>query len=128
MSVRAVAVLQGDSPVKGTVEFVQDAKSHTPSPPTVTVKLIGLTPGNHGFHVHEFGDNTNGCITAGGHYNPNNHPHASPSDEKRHVGDLGNLVADASGKIEATFSDKQISLVGPHSIIGYVAFFAFGLD
>ena len=35
-----------------------------------------------------------------------------------HVGDLGNLVADASGTIKAKFSDHLISVVGPLSVLG----------
>ena len=36
----------------------------------------------------------------------------------RHIGDLGNVTADASGKAAINITDKLISLTGPHSIIG----------
>jgi Cu-Zn family superoxide dismutase len=31
----------------------------------VTGKITGLAAGLHGFHIHEFGDTTNGCMSTG---------------------------------------------------------------
>lgn len=87
-------------------------------PVTVTGEITGLAEGKHGFHVHEFGDNTNGCISAGPHFNPNKKEHGAPDAEIRHVGDLGNIVADGSGSAKINITDSLISLNGPNSIIG----------
>ncbi|ORZ40475.1 superoxide dismutase [Catenaria anguillulae PL171] len=65
--VKAVAVLRGDSGVTGTVTFTQESES---APVTVEATIHGLKPGQHGFHIHEFGDNTNGCVSAGPHLTP----------------------------------------------------------
>lgn len=54
--VRAVAVLRGEPGVQGTVFFTQESES---APTQIEVSLKGLKPGKHGFHIHEFGDNTN---------------------------------------------------------------------
>lgn len=86
--------------------------------------LAGLTPGEHGMHVHEKGDcSAADGMSAGGHFNPTAAPHGAVSDAKSHVGDFGNIVADKEGraaisiiKPAATLKDGPSSLVG-HSII-----------
>lgn len=111
---KAVAVLKGTSKVEGVVTLTQEDDG----PTTVNVRVTGLTPGRHGFHLHEFGDTTNGCISTGAHFNPNNMTHGAPEDEVRHAGDLGNIVANADGVAEATIVDNQIPLDGPNTVVG----------
>ncbi|XP_076884369.1 superoxide dismutase [Cu-Zn], chloroplastic-like [Bidens hawaiensis] len=111
---KAVAVLKGTSTVEGVVTLTQEDDG----PTTVNVKITGLTPGPHGFHLHEFGDTTNGCISTGPHFNPNGLAHGAPEDEIRHAGDLGNIIANADGVAEATIVDKQIPLSGPNAVVG----------
>jgi len=83
--------------------------------------LMGLTPGKHGFHVHTSGDVTSdGCNSTGSHYNPRNAPHGGPwsAINQRHVGDLGNVVANEQGIALVNIFDRVISLTGPESING----------
>uniref|UniRef100_A0A2Z4GT64 Superoxide dismutase [Cu-Zn] n=1 Tax=Cucurbita pepo TaxID=3663 RepID=A0A2Z4GT64_CUCPE len=111
---KAVAVLKGTSNVEGVVTLTQEDDG----PTTVNVRITGLTEGLHGFHLHEYGDTTNGCISTGPHFNPNKLTHGAPEDEIRHAGDLGNIVAKADGVAEATIVDNQIPLSGPNSVVG----------
>ncbi|KAG5897048.1 hypothetical protein JTB14_025864 [Gonioctena quinquepunctata] len=113
MPTKAVCVLNGE--VKGTIVFNQaDGKS----PVEVTGEITGLGKGLHGFHIHEFGDNTNGCISAGPHFNPLNKDHGGPTHDVRHIGDLGNVEAGDNGVAKVNIKDKLISLEGQYSIIG----------
>lgn len=114
--VRAVASLYPTkgSKVSGVVRFTQEGKRVH-----IVADVSGLTPGSHGFHVHEFGDTTaEDGTSAGGHYNPMKMPHAAPNAEMRHEGDLGNLVADESGHAHLDAYDSCLTLQGPDSIIG----------
>lgn len=64
----------------------------------VAATLAGLTPGEHGFHVHEAGDcSAPDASSAKGHFNPGGKPHGAQHEE-HHSGDMPNLVADANGK------------------------------
>jgi Cu-Zn family superoxide dismutase len=80
--------------------------------------MSGLKPGKHGFHIHEFGNLSNACITAGAHYNPFGKTHGGPNDEERHVGDLGNIEADQNGNAKFELVDSLIKLTGKYSVIG----------
>ena len=50
-------------------------------PYRITGELFNLSPGLHGFHVHELGDLSDNCAGAGGHYNPFGRNHGAPYDE-----------------------------------------------
>lgn len=112
----AIAVLnptQGNN-VSGIVKFtkVDDGVR-------IQAHIEGLTPGKHGFHVHQYGDlSAPDGTSAGGHFDPEGHQHGAPSDDMRHVGDLGNLEAGEDGHAHYDRVDTKIALSGEHSIIG----------
>jgi Cu-Zn family superoxide dismutase len=114
---KAVAVLHptAGNNLSGTVTFTQVADGVQ-----VRAEVTGLTPGNHGFHVHEFGDcSAADASSAGGHFNPTHKPHAGPDAPERHEGDMGNIQADATGKAKLEYVDHQISLTNDErSVIG----------
>ncbi|XP_075220760.1 superoxide dismutase [Cu-Zn]-like [Lycorma delicatula] len=109
---RAIAVLKGEA--NGNVTFVQVDDG----PVTATGIVVGLTKGKHGFHIHAKGDISGGCISTQGHFNPEKKNHGGPTDEIRHVGDLGNIYAEDNGIAQIAITDKVISLSGKNSIIG----------
>lgn len=110
---KAVCVLTGTAGVEGVVTFTQSGDG----PTKVSGDLKGLAAGKHGFHIHEFGDTTNGCMSTGPHFNPAGKDHGAPTNENRHAGDLGNVVATADGCV-FELEDVQIPLDGTNSIIG----------
>lgn len=82
----------------------------------ITGKIEGLEPGEHGFHIHEFGDLSSADgESAGAHFNPDGHKHGGPDDKERHAGDLGNVNAKANGTADVTIKAKGVKL---HFIIG----------
>jgi Cu-Zn family superoxide dismutase len=84
----------------------------------VHAEISGLTPGEHGFHIHEFGVWSADGMACGGHFNPTMQPHAGPDSPKRHVGDLGNVKANANGNATLDLDDRHLSFHGAHSILG----------
>lgn len=104
----AALMAKSGSSVAGWVRFEK-----TRAGLLVTAEVTGLTPNaKHAIHIHELGDITSpDGKSAGGHYNPEGHPHAGPAAAMRHAGDLGNLEADANGHAtyHRTFDDITIA-------------------
>ena len=75
----------------------------------------------HALHIHEYGNLSQGCMGAGGHYNPfgENHGWYKNHELHRHVGDLiNNVESDFKGRIKTSFFDNLVTLYGPYSVFG----------
>ncbi|XP_072050767.1 superoxide dismutase [Cu-Zn]-like [Amphiura filiformis] len=99
--------------IKGNASLKQEKSGQ--GPVIIKVNVEGIDKDSvlkHGFHVHELGDLTQGCTSAGSHFNPAGKNHGGPSDTERHVGDWGNVARSADGIITTQFEDKLTSLAG----------------
>ncbi len=79
----------------------------------LSVTVTGLSPGEHGFHLHTTGR----CAlpdfsSAGGHLNPSYAGHGLRDDDGSHLGDLPNLTARANGTASA-----QVPIRGSRSYV-----------
>lgn len=77
----------------GTVQLLSNG-----STVSLAVAVAGMSPGEHGFHLHTTGS----CVapdfkSAGGHLNPAGHTHGSLSEGGKHLGDMPNLTVGANG-------------------------------
>jgi Cu-Zn family superoxide dismutase len=100
---------------KGAVSFTQHGAKVL-----VVADITGLTPGDHGFHIHEKGDcSAADGTSAGGHFNPSGQAHGDPHGAQHHFGDLPMLTADASGNAKLSVELDAITLQeGAGNIIG----------
>jgi len=111
---KAIAVFPGPN-IKGNVVFTENVDGNV----LIDIHVEGLKPNSlHGFHVHEAGDLSDGCTSACKHFNPFHKLHGCPGMIERHVGDLGNLIADEHGFAHYTMMDDIIRLQGVTNIIG----------
>lgn len=113
--ISAIAVFQqNEQSVKGTVNFLEEGNTIK-----IEINLKGLTPGKHGFHIHETGNLLDTCKSCKSHFNPYNKNHGGPLSKERHIGDLGNIEANKKGIVNQVVYDNHIKLRGTKSnIIG----------
>lgn len=112
----AKAIVQ---PIKGKIVSGIVWFTETKDGVEISADFYGLTPGKHGFHVHEFGDcSSHDGSSAGAHYNPTKKKHGGPDNSERHIGDFGNIEANENGHAHYKRVDRVIQLSGEHSIIG----------
>ena len=115
--VRARAILLGPpgSPVEGVVYFTQSPVLADLPVPSVEVvaDVSGLTPGMHGFHIHEVGSCDPPAFgTAGGHFDPGPFGNSLPVDANHpyHSGDLPQLDANPAGIAHLRATTSRIAL------------------
>lgn len=111
----------------GKAEFAQTAQGVE-----ITIRVSGLTPGVHGFHVHANGacaagpDAATGQIVAfgaaGGHFDPgNSRNHGQPGQmaHEAHAGELPNITVGGDGTGTLRYVNTQVSLApGKTSVLG----------
>lgn len=111
--IQAVALLRGLKTF-GIVRLEQMGSG----PTRIFGFVKGLFPlGRHGFHVHQHRVIGGNCESAGEHYNPTKQTHGAPESPASHIGDLGNLQADARGISQFEQMSAKISLRGKYSVL-----------
>ena len=82
--------------------------------------IKGLKDGLHGFHIHKYGDMTDGCTSGCEHFDPtHSQQHGGPYSSIRHAGDLGNILSHngiATGSV--TVDGMSVDPKKKNSIIG----------
>ena len=106
MKISAIACFQNGK-VKGTIEFNETENKKV----LMKINLEGLPKNStHGIHIHEAGDLRDNCIAACAHFNPYNKNHGGIHSKERHIGDLGNIIANEYGIVKMQITDNLIKL------------------
>ena len=124
-SASAVVRPASGTQVHGSVKFTQIGKRVR-----IDAEIAALSPGPHGFHLHEKGDcSAADGMSTGGHFNPHGKKHGGPDSPERHAGDMGNLKADEYGKAALSLMVDGISVgKGADGVIGRAVIVHAGPD
>ena len=97
----------------GTAKFSEDGNG----PFHIIVQVKGISPGEHGIHIHEAGNCTAPFKSAGDHYNPLGKHHGLKNPKGAHAGDLPNLVVNKAGEGYLDTTSDRITLTpGPTTL------------
>lgn len=98
-------VVGSDGKPLGTVDFEE-----TLAGMLVTVRLKGLPPGPHGFHIHDIGRCEPPFASSGKILNPLNAKHGLRHEEGPAMGNMPNLYVPATGEITAEILNPFVTL------------------
>jgi len=91
-------------------EVGRAALHETPHGVLVHLRLDGVAPGAHAFHVHETGRCEPPFTSAGGHFNPAGRDHGLEAPGGYHAGDLPNLYVPESGALQVQVLARAVTL------------------
>ena len=100
MPVAMATLMSPDGQARGTATITETAAGLD-----VEISAQGLPAGVHAAHIHTTGS----CVapdfkSAGGHWNPEGHQHGANNPQGKHMGDMPNLTADASGMAKLSYT------------------------
>lgn len=73
--------------------------------------LTALPPGDHAFHIHEFGKcEAPDFKSAGGHFNPEEDEHGLMNKAGPHAGDMPNIHVPESGQLHIEVLNQMVNL------------------
>ena len=102
--------------IDGVIHFEE-----TPQGLKIEAEVHDAPDGWHGFHIHANGSCDEQGKAAGGHFNPDQHPHGDVQKqgaENVHPGDLGNIeIKDGRGNLEATVPHLTLR-EGKYAVLG----------
>ena len=86
----------------------------------ITGRLTGLTPGDHGIHLHTLGRcDAPTFESAGAHWNPTSRQHGSQNPQGSHLGDLPNVTvgADSSATVQLSMASGGSMRTGANMLM-----------
>lgn len=109
----SAALVDVDGNEVGFAQFTEDATGML----HVSVHVKGVSPGQHGIHLHAVGSCTPTFAAAGGHHNPLGRQHGLQNPNGAHAGDLPNLEVNAAGvgRLVGT-TDRATLSAGPTTL------------
>ena len=113
MSAICVFTNNANKKISGNVVFKETKRGLQ-----IKINMYGISPGLHGFHIHQYGDLSEGCGSLCSHFNPTDSVHGGRDSPERHLGDLGNIIADKSGNVDMVIYDKFLTITGKYGILG----------
>ncbi|MBD0382398.1 superoxide dismutase family protein [Paenibacillus sedimenti] len=100
-----VKLYNGKGEQIGSVVLTQDK-----SGVRIQLNAANLTPGKHGFHIHDKPFTGFDFKTAAGHFNPEGKKHGHDNPDGHHLGDMQNLEVKADGTVSTDFVIEGVTL------------------
>lgn len=115
VTARTVQIINADGKKIGKALLIQEKNGVR-----LHIQVAELTPGKHGFHIHEKAFEGTDFQSAGGHFNPTGAQHGLKNPKGPHQGDMRNLLVKPDGSAKQTefLAKANLSQSSEYSLLG----------